>query len=154
MEIVCGDLYIREIKQLIQLYLLELDRNLSFQNIEQELQDLHHKYCFPHGRLLAAIENSKVVGCVAYTKLNEHQCEMKRLYVLPSCRHQNIGQSLIKTIIQTAGNDGYQEMLLDTISPLKQAISLYHMFGFKECDPYYNNPMDDVIYMKKELSRR
>ncbi len=42
-------------------------------------------------------------------------------------------------------------MVLDTIEPLKAAIHLYKKFGFKECEPYYNNPMNDVIYMKKIL---
>lgn len=42
-------------------------------------------------------------------------------------------------------------MVLDTIVPLKAAIHLYKKHGFKECAPYYNNPMDDVIYMMKEL---
>lgn len=154
MEIVDGESYINEIKELIQLYLNELNRDLTFQNIENELHDLHHKYCFPHGRLLAAIEKGKVVGCVAYTQLNAYRCELKRLYVLPAYRHFGIGQALISNIISLAKKDGYQEMMLDTIKPLKAAIDLYHMYGFKECDSYYNNPMDDVIYMKKELSFR
>ena len=29
------------------------------------------------------------------------------------------------------------------------AIGLYRKNGFKECKPYYDNPMDDVIYMIK-----
>ena len=31
------------------------------------------------------------------------------------------------------------------------AIHLYKKHGFTECEPYYHNPMDDVIYMSKEL---
>ena len=46
---------------------------------------------------------------------------------------------------------GYKEMVLDTIEPLKAAIYLYKKHGFVECEPYYHNPMDDVIYMRKEL---
>ncbi len=42
-------------------------------------------------------------------------------------------------------------MVLDTIEPLQAAIYLYKKHGFTECDPYYHNPMDDVIYMSKEL---
>lgn len=43
------------------------------------------------------------------------------------------------------------EMVLDTILPLKAAISLYKKNGFHECEAYYRNPMSDVIYMRKEL---
>ena len=42
-------------------------------------------------------------------------------------------------------------MVLDTIAPLQAAIHLYKKHGFTECEPYYHNPMDDVIYMSKEL---
>ena len=42
-------------------------------------------------------------------------------------------------------------MVLDTVAPLKVAIGLYKKNGFVECEPYYNNPMDDVIYMMKKL---
>ena len=42
-------------------------------------------------------------------------------------------------------------MGLDTIVLLKAAISLYKKHGFEECEAYYHNPMDDVIYMRKVL---
>jgi len=42
-------------------------------------------------------------------------------------------------------------MVLDTIEPLQAAIHLYKKYGFTECEPYYYNSMDDVIYMRKEL---
>ena len=76
---------------------------------------------------------------------------MKRLYVRPQYRNQKIASKLVSNIIKEAKNCGYQEMVLDTIQPLQSAIQLYHQFGFYEISAYYNNPMDDVIYMKKEL---
>lgn len=154
MKIVDGYPYITEIKELITLYLKELNRDLHFQNIENELNDLTKKYQYPHGWLLAAIDHDQVIGCVAYQKLHQNLCEMKRLYVLPNYRNHHIGQQLIENIIQKAIDDGYQEMVLDTIKPLKAAIVLYKKNGFTECQPYYDNPMSDVIYMKKELSNR
>ena len=30
-------------------------------------------------------------------------------------------------------------------------IALYKKHGFEECEAYYHNPMDDVIYMRKAL---
>ncbi len=54
-------------------------------------------------------------------------------------------------IIKRAKIAGYKEMVLDTIVPLKAAISLYKRHGFEECEAYYHNPMDDVIYMRKAL---
>ena len=57
---------------------------------------------------------------------------------------------MVRELLKLAKNDSYKEMVLDTIKPLQEAIHLYKKLGFQECD-YYYNPMEDVIYMKKEL---
>lgn len=59
---------------------------------------------------------------------------------------------MIKELLKLAKNDGYKEMVLDTIKPLQEAIHLYKKLGFQECDAYYYNPMEDVIYMKKNYN--
>jgi ribosomal protein S18 acetylase RimI-like enzyme len=76
---------------------------------------------------------------------------MKRLYVKPDCRKNNAGQLLVDEIIEFARQDGYSEMVLDTIKPLQSAIRLYKKVGFTETEPYYDNPMNDVIYFRKQL---
>ena len=126
-------------------------RDLSFQNIDEELQDPAHKYTAPEGEILVAIENEKVMGMVAYHRHSDERCEMKRLYVKPETRGMHLGDSLVEEIIKHARIAGYKEMVLDTIVPLKAAISLYKKHGFEECEAYYHNPMDDVIYMRKAL---
>ena len=62
-----------------------------------------------------------------------------------------IGQKLVETLLLLAKDDGYSCMVLDTIEPLQSAIRLYKRLGFQETKPYYDNPMEDVIYMKKLL---
>ena len=76
---------------------------------------------------------------------------MKRLFVYPQYRGKNVGEELVCEIIKHARNAGFREMVLDTLSPMKEAIALYRKNGFAECEPYYNNPFPDVIYMKKSL---
>lgn len=58
-----------------------------------------------------------------------------------------LGDTLIDEILSHAKNAGYKEMVLDTITPLQAAIHLYKKHGFKECEAYYHNPMEDVIYI-------
>ncbi|MCD7892128.1 MAG: GNAT family N-acetyltransferase [Erysipelotrichaceae bacterium] len=150
-EIIDGSDYLEDIKELIIIYTKELNRDLSFQNLDKELNDLKEKYVYPHGRILAAKVDNQIVGCVAYYRFSEYQCEMKRLYVLKEYRHLDIGQSLVNELLIFAKQDGYKEIVLDTITPLSSAIHLYYHLGFKECEAYYHNPMIDVVYMKKEL---
>ena len=151
MEIIDGNEYLEEVKKLIVEYTERLNRDLSFQNLDKELYDLESKYSSPNGKILVAVEDEKVCGIIAYCKHNDFRCEMKRLYVIPEARGKHLGEILIKKIQEEAKKEGYQEMVLDTIIPLKTAIHLYKKQGFEECEAYYDNPMENVIYMKKNL---
>ena len=151
MKIVDGKDYLSEVKTLITEYSNQLGRDLSFQNIEEELKNPEHKYTTPQGEILVVVDHDKVLGMVAYHRHSDVRCEMKRLYVRPDARGMHLGNTLVAEILAHAKNAGYKEMVLDTIEPLKAAISLYKKHGFEECEAYYHNPMDDVIYMRKQL---
>ena len=98
-----------------------------------------------------AVEGEDVLGMIAYHKHSDTRCEMKRMYVKPSCRGMKLGEKLIEELITHARQAGYKEMVLDTIVPLQSAKHLYKKLGFTECEPYYHNPMPDVLYFRKEL---
>ncbi len=142
--------YLQEVKQLIVEYYKELNRDLSFQNIDDELKDLS-KYIAPLGEVYVYIKDNEVRGIIAYHKHSDTRCEMKRLFVKKEYRNEGIGKLLIDKIISCAKKAQYKEMVLDTIEPLQAALHLYTSFNFIPCEAYYHNPMDDVIYMKKEL---
>ena len=151
MIIKTGEGYIPQVEELILEYTQRLDRDLSFQNLKGELNDLESKYLPPNGEILVALNEYEVLVMVSYYKRDEVTCEMKRLYVKPEARGLHLGDILVSEIISHAKDNGFKVMLLDTVKPLKAAISLYKKHGFVECEPYYENPMDDVIYMKREL---
>ena len=125
MKIVDGKPYIADISELIKEYYQRLGRDLSFQNIDDELKNPAKKYIPSEGEILVAIIDNKVVGMVAYHRLTDTCCEMKRLYVKPECRGMKLGEKLIQNIISNSVKAGYKEMVLDTIKPLKSAIYLY-----------------------------
>ena len=150
-KIVDGTNHINEVKQLVIEYTNFLGRDLSFQHFDDELKDLSAKYAPPEGRLLCAAVDGEIIGCVAYHKHTAARCEMKRLFVREGYREHHAGNKLVEAIINSARANGFSEMVLDTITPLASAIRLYKKFGFVETEPYYENPMSDVIYMKKIL---
>lgn len=151
MEIVNGAPYLTEVRQLITEYTNRLGRDLSFQNLDAELADVAAKYLPPHGNLLVAKEGGQVVGMVAYHRLSPTTSEMKRLYVSPAARKFHAGDALVSAIIDLAKQDGYQEMVLDTLPHLQAAVHLYQKHGFRPCEPYYHNPMKDVLYFRRSL---
>lgn len=151
LKIIDGTNHLDEVKRLVIEYTKFLGRDLSFQKLDDELKDLSAKYTPPEGRILCVAVDDEIIGCVAYHKHTAERCEMKRLFVRDGYREHHAGSRLIEAIINFARADGFTEMVLDTITPLESAIRLYKKFGFVETSPYYENPMSDVIYMKKFL---
>jgi ribosomal protein S18 acetylase RimI-like enzyme len=158
MEIKLGYEDSREIKELFLEYtemLVENDGNfakyLEVQNYDSELKHLVNKYGLPEGRLYIVKVENEVAGCIGLRKIDNENCEMKRLYVRPKFRGYKIANKLVEMIIYDAKRIGYKNMLLDTLPFLDGAIYLYKKFGFKEIESYNNSPMDTSIYMKLDL---
>ncbi|MCI9422965.1 GNAT family N-acetyltransferase [Lachnospiraceae bacterium WCA-9-b2] len=125
---------------------------LDIQNYDEELEHLESKYGLPYGRLYLVYYDHELAGCIGLRRLDDRNCEMKRLYVRPKFRGKQIGNQLVQRIIDDARREKYSHMLLDTLPFLKSAIHLYQEYGFYEIESYNDSPMDTSIYMKKDLS--
>ncbi len=129
----------------------EFKNYLELQNYDHETENLEKKYGPPYGRLYLALFDGSIAGCIALRKLDDKNCELKRLYVKPEFRGNNIGSLLIENIIEDAKKIGYKHILLDTLPFLGTAINMYKKYGFYEIESYNNNPMDNLIYLKYDL---
>lgn len=150
----------KEIKELFLEYtnmLVENDKDfekyLEVQNYDSELEHLADKYGLPFGILYIVKVDNQVAGCIGLRKIDNENCEMKRLYIRPVFRGQNIAKKLVEMVIDDAKRIGYKNMLLDTLPFLKGAIHLYKKFGFYEIQAYNNSPMNTTIYMRLDLDR-
>ena len=140
------------VRRLFRDYVASLDFDLDFQNVEREMQALPGPYAPPGGVILLAEADGVAVGVVAVQPLDaDGVCEMKRLYVRPSHRGQGLGRALGEAVLDAARRLGYDVMRLDTVASMKAARSLYRALGFEERPPYYDNPLDDVVYMERSL---
>lgn len=124
---------------------------LRLQNYEEELAHPEEKYGPPDGRLYVAYCDGKPAGCIGLRKIDDQNCEMKRLYVRPEFRGKRVGCLLVERILADARRIGYSHMLLDTLPFLHSAIRLYRKYGFVETERYNNSPMDTSVYMKLDL---
>lgn len=149
-----SDEEITQARELFEEYAAWLGFNLCFQNFDRELAGLPGDYTPPSGRLLLALQNDEIAGCVAMRKIGEGTGEMKRLYVKPAFRGQGLGRVLTETIIEAARGQGYQRLRLDTLpGKMDQAIAMYRSLGFKDIERYYNNPYEDAAFMELALDQ-
>ena len=143
---------IQHARELFKEYEAWLQVDLCFQSFEKELAELPGKYAPPEGRLLLAVVNGSVAGCVALRKIGEGTCEIKRLYLRQEFRGLGLGRKLAEAIIGEAKEIGYERMRLDTLPPkMNDAIKLYRSLGFKEIEPYYDNPVPGAKFMELDL---
>lgn len=150
--------HIEEIRGLIEEYtamLVEMQPSvaeyLGIQGYEAELADLTKKYGLPGGRLYVAHLDGEAVGCIALRRLNDEDCEMKRLFVKPACRGHHLGRTLVERIVADAREIGYRRIYLDTLPFLESAIRIYKAYGWQEIERYNDSPLDNTVYMRLDL---
>ena len=143
------------VREIFQEYADGLGIDLCFQQFDAELAGLPGEYQEPRGGLLLAWVDGAVAGCCALRPLDNadypNAAEMKRLYVRKAFRGFGLGRQLSEAILDTARRAGYACVLLDTLSEMDTARSLYDDLGFVEIAPYYHNPISGAHYLKVDL---
>ncbi len=135
-------------------YREHLGVDLCFQDFDEELASLPGFYRPPKGGLWLARVDGNLAGCIGFRPLENGDCEMKRLWVRADYRGLGLGRKLAVTCIGAASMTGYTAMCLDTLAFMAEARTLYDSLGFQEIPAYYDNPLDDVRYMRLELGAR
>ena len=130
------------VRTLFREYADGLGIDLSFQDFDSELADPLGFY-----EVVLLSEN----GCVALRRIDDETCEMKRLYVREAARGGGLGRALAQAVIAHARARDYARMLLDTLPSMQAARALYAEFGFRETEPYRENPIEGTSYLELEL---
>ena len=140
------------VRGLFEEYAQSLGFSLCFQSFDKELASLPGDYAPPAGRLLLAATGTALAGCVGIHPLDDQVGEIKRLYVRPAFRGSGLGLALTHQAITEARSIGYRSMRLDTIpGKMDAAIRMYRRLGFRDIDPYRENPIAEAIYMELAL---
>lgn len=139
------------VRALLVEYSRWIDLDLTFQEIDAELDGLPGDYAPPGGLLLVARIDDRPVGLVAYRRLDDRTCEMKRLYLQAHARGQGLSRALVEALLTHATRAGYAEMRLDTLPMMGPAQRLYESLGFHDIPPYYDTPIPGTRFMARAL---
>lgn len=151
LELVTAEPLLQQAREIFREYQLSLGIDLCFQDFEQEMADLPGKYAPPQGRLYLAFAEGVLAGCIALRPIQAGQCEIKRLYVRPQFRGQQLGKLLMEKILVEIKDIGYRQVFLDTLPTMTAAQSLYKSLGFREVPPYCFNPVSGAVFMRLDL---
>lgn len=80
-------------------------------------------------------EEGEIVGSVGLRRVNEHECELRKMYLARSVRGAGWGKRLLDHALSRAKELGFKRVTLETASVLRDAIALYERNGFKPCTP-------------------
>lgn len=103
--------------------------------------------------IIVAYHEDLPVGCAALRKYSDSNIELKRVFVIPSYRKQNIGGMMLEHLIIWARNVSFQKIILETGEFLAESIKLYKRYGFWEIEKYgeYVN-MSESLCLGLDLS--
>ncbi len=139
------------VRRLIRAYHEDIGVDLGFQDFDAELAALPGRYARPAGRLMLAWQGSAAIACVALRPIDAARCEMKRLYVRPAARGQDLGRRLAERICSEGRDAGYRRIFLDTLPTMAAAMALYRSIGFEPVEPYVFNPIPGATFLARDL---
>lgn len=98
------------------------------------------------------VSGQGIAGCVGLLRHDAGTAEVKRLYVRPGFRGQQLGEKLVTTLMARARQLGYARLILDAVPQTAVAQHLYRAMGFEEIGPYYPNPVPGTKFFALSLA--
>lgn len=139
------------VKDIFREYVGSATVSLEFQDYEAEFAALPDKYAAPQGRLLLAWRGERLVGCAALRQVDATTCEMKRVYVRPEARGEQLGRRLVERILDEARAAGYARICLDVLPEFTAAQQIYAALGFTDAPPVTFNPVPGTRFLALDL---
>ncbi|GJM59534.1 GNAT family N-acetyltransferase [Persicobacter diffluens] len=87
-------------------------------------------------------ENHQILGGAGIAPLiGEHQktCELQRIFLKASARGKGLGKMLMEQCLHFARSQAYQQVYLETLPSLKEAVLLYEKYGFQKLEKSMGN---------------
>lgn len=99
---------------------------------DKDLEDIMAYYQHNGGYFGVLEREEKIIASVGLYRRSDSTCELRKMYMLSEFRGLGYGKKLLQFSIQKAKDLGFSHIILETASPLKEAIKLYQHYGFRE----------------------
>lgn len=109
-----------------------------------QLDDIHN--------VIVVYDNDIPIGCAAFKEYDAECAEVKRVFIKADYRGRGISKKLMELLEESAREQSYHYLILESGEPLVAAMSLYRKIGYKVILNYGQyEDMPDSICMRKKL---
>jgi putative acetyltransferase len=98
---------------------------------DADLADIEQSY-FTRGGAFYVLESptASIIGAYGLYRMDERTCELRKMYLRREFRGRGLGERLLEDALAHARRLGFEKVILETASVLKEAITLYQSYGF------------------------
>ncbi|GFE68127.1 GNAT family N-acetyltransferase [Chroococcus sp. FPU101] len=134
---------------LIQQVLTEYGIAWEPESADQDVVEIEKYYLENNGEFWVVETQGKIVGTAAYYPISRgiKSVEIRKMYLLPEARGKGLGSYLLRQLETTIQEKGFQEIWIETVTVLKEAVQLYEKNGYLPASGVETNRCDRV-YVK------
>jgi putative acetyltransferase len=136
---------------LIREYMDWLAVDFCARKLDTELAQFETLFTPPSGLFVLAHVDGVLAGCAGLLVHHGHTAELKRVYVRPAHRGLNLGEVLVRRLMELAPSLNANHLILDAVAPTTHAQALYRRMGFTETPPYDANPEPGTRFFEYHL---
>lgn len=103
----------------------------------------------PNGAFLVAAVDGRTVGCGAVKAVAADVGSIKRMWVAEEMRGLGVGRRVLAALEDRAARLGFTTLRLETNRSLREAIGLYTASGYREVEPFNDDPYADHWFEKR-----
>ena len=134
------------IKTVLEEYALPWQPELA----DRDVIEVESAYLQVGGEFWVIEQNEAIVGTAAYQPIarGQNAVEIRKMYLLPEARRIGLGRYLLSELEKAIAIKDYQEIWLETVSSLKEAVKLYERNGYKPAKGV-ETARCDLVYLKQ-----
>jgi putative acetyltransferase len=117
---------------------------------DRDVMEVEEAYLNVGGEFWVVELDTVVVGTAAYQPIarGKKAVEIRKMYLLPEVRNRGLGRYLLQELEKAIAIKDYQEIWLETVTILKEAVELYERNGYEPATGV-ETARCDLVYLKR-----
>lgn len=135
------------IVSLVSDILSEFNLQPEFDSSESDLIDIEATY-LKSGGIFKIIEDDqkRLLGTFALLPIDKNTYKLRKMYLAPETRGVGLGGKMLDFTIDDALKIGFKTMILETMTVMEDAISLYTHKGFRLINRQPDSPRCELVF--------